>query len=135
MTVSGFKAEEPPAALLLAHAALLSVRKNARRRAALWYFLAANRLEKCGIVGGLHFSRIFFMNAYVQKPLTMYFLRRAHELSTSRSDRLLSPSFWMSENKQSSDFRGFDAVMSGIQHPLGRCLVTTSSSFLSTVYV
>lgn len=103
-----FKAEEPPAALLLAHAALLSVRKNARRRAALWYFFAANRLEKCGI-----------------KPLTMYFLRRAHELSISRPDKLLSPSFWMSENKQPSDFEGFDAVMSGIEHPLGRLLYTT----------
>ncbi|KIK38971.1 hypothetical protein CY34DRAFT_67413, partial [Suillus luteus UH-Slu-Lm8-n1] len=46
-------AEEPPAALLLAHtfsgSALLSVRKNPRWRAALWYFFAANRLEKCGI--------------------------------------------------------------------------------------
>ncbi|KAG0696032.1 ER-golgi trafficking TRAPP I complex 85 kDa subunit-domain-containing protein [Suillus ampliporus] len=89
-------AEEPPAALLLAHAAFLSVRKNARRRAALWYFFAANRLEKCGI-----------------KPLTMYFLRRAHELSISRPERLLSPSFWISENKQPSDSQGFDAVMSG----------------------
>ncbi|KAG1875607.1 ER-golgi trafficking TRAPP I complex 85 kDa subunit-domain-containing protein [Suillus subalutaceus] len=101
-------AEEPPAALLLAHAALLSVRKNAKRRAALWYFFAANRLEKCGI-----------------KPLTMYFLRRAHELSLSRPEKLLSPSFWMSENKQPSDFEGFDAVMSGIEHPLGRLLYTT----------
>ena len=45
------KAEEPVAALLLAHAALLSSNKNAKRRAALWYFLAASRLEKCGIVG------------------------------------------------------------------------------------
>lgn len=101
-------AEEPPAALLLAHAALLGVRKNTKRRAALWYFLAANRLEKCGI-----------------KPLTIYFLRRAHELSISRPDKLLSPSFWISENKQPSDFEGFDAVMSGIEHPLGRLLYTT----------
>lgn len=46
-----FKAEEPPAALLLAHAAFLSAQKNARRRAALWYLFAATRLEKCGIVG------------------------------------------------------------------------------------
>ena len=44
------KAEEPPAALLLAHAASLSAQKNAKRRAALWYLFAANRLEKCGIV-------------------------------------------------------------------------------------
>jgi hypothetical protein len=44
------QSEEPPSALLLAHAALLSARKLARRRAALWYLSAANRLEKCGIV-------------------------------------------------------------------------------------
>ena len=120
----GFKAEEPPAALLLAHAALLSVRKNARRRAALWYFFAANRLEKCGIVC------VFISNSHslsehaFQKPLTMYFLRRAHELSISRPDKLLSPSFWISEGKQSADFEVFDAVMSGIEHPLGKCLAT-----------
>jgi hypothetical protein len=44
------KAEEAPSALLLAHAALLSSRKHTKRRAALWYLSAANRLEKCGIV-------------------------------------------------------------------------------------
>ena len=47
------QAEEAPAALLLAHAAQLSVIKGARRRAALWFLLAANRLEKCGIVSVL----------------------------------------------------------------------------------
>ena len=46
----GFKAEEAPSALLLAHAALLSAKKQARRRAALLYVSAAGRLEKCGIV-------------------------------------------------------------------------------------
>jgi len=45
-----FKAEEAPSALLLAQAALLSAKKQARRRAALWYASAAGRLEKCGIV-------------------------------------------------------------------------------------
>jgi hypothetical protein len=45
------KAEEAPAALLLAQAALLSSKKQTWRKAALWYFIAANRLEKCGIVG------------------------------------------------------------------------------------
>ncbi|KIK93997.1 hypothetical protein PAXRUDRAFT_480682 [Paxillus rubicundulus Ve08.2h10] len=101
-------AEEPPSALLIAHAALLSVRKNARRRAALWYLFAANKLEKCGI-----------------KPLTMYFLRRAHELFSNRPEKSLSPSFWDSEGKLHSDFSGFDAVMSSIEHPLGRLLYTT----------
>lgn len=49
------KAEEAPSALLLAHAALLSARKHAGRRAALLYVSAANRLEKCGIVGLVQF--------------------------------------------------------------------------------
>lgn len=44
------KAEEPPSAILLAHAAFLSAQKHAQRRAALWYPFAANKLEKCGIV-------------------------------------------------------------------------------------
>ncbi|KAF8078759.1 ER-golgi trafficking TRAPP I complex 85 kDa subunit-domain-containing protein [Lyophyllum atratum] len=94
--------EEPPSALLLGHAALLSSRKPARRRAALWYLTAANRLEKCGI-----------------KPLTMFFLRRAHEL------KFLSPSFWESEGQSPLEVHGIDAIMSGIEHPLGRLLYTT----------
>jgi hypothetical protein len=50
--MADIKAEEAPAALLLAQAALLSsIRTKAYRRAAYWYVTAANRLEKCGIVG------------------------------------------------------------------------------------
>ncbi|GLB36017.1 putative ER-Golgi trafficking TRAPP I complex 85 kDa subunit [Lyophyllum shimeji] len=100
--------EEPPSALLLAHAALLSSGKSARRRAALWYLSAANRLEKCGI-----------------KPLTMFFLRRAHELYKERPQKLLSPSFWDAEGQSPLDVHGIDAIMSGIEHPLGRLLYTT----------
>ncbi|KAG8219699.1 ER-golgi trafficking TRAPP I complex 85 kDa subunit-domain-containing protein [Butyriboletus roseoflavus] len=101
-------AEEPSAALLLAHAAFLSARKNAKRRAALWYLFAANRLEKCGI-----------------KPLTMFFLRKAHELFSNQPIKSLSPSFWDSEGRLSSELIRFDAVLSGIEHPLGRLLYTT----------
>ncbi|KAF8898889.1 ER-golgi trafficking TRAPP I complex 85 kDa subunit-domain-containing protein [Infundibulicybe gibba] len=101
-------AEEPPAALLLAHAALLSERKHARRRAALWYLTAANRLEKCGI-----------------KPLTMFLLRRAHKLYQHRAPMHLSPAFWESEGCTPEDVGGFDAILSGIEHPLGRLLYTT----------
>ncbi|KAJ7125714.1 ER-golgi trafficking TRAPP I complex 85 kDa subunit-domain-containing protein [Mycena crocata] len=100
--------EEPPSALLLAHAALLSARKSAGRRAALWYLSAANRLEKCGI-----------------KPLTMYFLRKAHGLYKIRPAKALSPSFWDSEGHSPSGEDGFDAILSGIEHPLGRLLYTT----------
>ncbi|KAF7306800.1 hypothetical protein MIND_00471700 [Mycena indigotica] len=101
-------AEEPPSALLIAHAALLSARKSARRRAALWYLSAANRLEKCGI-----------------KPLTMHFLRRAHELYKISPSKELSPSFWDAEGLSPSYNGVFDAVASGIEHPLGRLLYTT----------
>ncbi|KAL4070824.1 ER-golgi trafficking TRAPP I complex 85 kDa subunit-domain-containing protein [Scleroderma citrinum] len=105
-------AEEAPSALLLAHAALLSVRKQTRRRAALWYFFAATKLQKCGI-----------------KPLAMYFLRRAHEILGSKPEKLLSPSFWESEEDVTSPRMGFEAAISGIEHPLGRLLYTTGDTW------
>ena len=60
-----FQAEEAPAALLLAHAAQLSVIKGARRRAALWFLFAANRLEKCGIVSVPHQRLLLPFCSYV----------------------------------------------------------------------
>ncbi|KIO08413.1 hypothetical protein M404DRAFT_134508 [Pisolithus tinctorius Marx 270] len=100
--------EEAPSALLLAHAALLSVRKQAKRRAALWYFFAASKLQKCGI-----------------KPLAMYFLRRAHEILSDKPRKLLSPSFWESQGIIASENVGFNAAVSGVEHPLGRLLYAT----------
>ncbi|KAF8640579.1 hypothetical protein AX17_000241 [Amanita inopinata Kibby_2008] len=100
--------EEPTSALLLAHAALLSARKGSKRRAALWYLVAANKLEKSGI-----------------KPLTMYFLRKAHALYLTKPPKPLSPSFWDSECRTPDDVGGFDAILAGIEHPLGRLLYTT----------
>ncbi|KAG6911541.1 hypothetical protein DXG01_011843 [Tephrocybe rancida] len=108
LVLAAGNSEEPPSALLLAHAALLSSRKQSNRRAALWYLSAANRLEKCGI-----------------KPLTMFFLRRAHELYSERPQKSLSPSFWESEGQSPLELHGIDAIMSGIEHPLGRLLYTT----------
>ncbi|KIK70846.1 hypothetical protein GYMLUDRAFT_235261 [Collybiopsis luxurians FD-317 M1] len=101
-------AEEPPSALLLAHAAFISSKKQALRRAALWYLAAANKLEKCGV-----------------KPLTMYFLRKAHDLHQNRPRKELSPSFWEAEGELSPESKDFDAIMSGIEHPLARLLYTT----------
>ncbi|KAI6162059.1 ER-golgi trafficking TRAPP I complex 85 kDa subunit-domain-containing protein [Pisolithus thermaeus] len=100
--------EETPTALLLAHAALLSARKQAKRRAALWYFFAASKLQKCGI-----------------KPLAMYLLRRAHEILSDRPRKLLSPSFWESQGIIASQNAGFNAALSGVEHPLGRLLYAT----------
>jgi len=45
------QSEEAPAAILIAHGAHLTFKKQSRRRAAYWYAVAASRLEKCGIVG------------------------------------------------------------------------------------
>ncbi|KAF8349763.1 ER-golgi trafficking TRAPP I complex 85 kDa subunit-domain-containing protein [Amanita rubescens] len=101
-------AEELPSALLVAHAAFLCARKSSKRRAAFWYLIAANKLEKLGI-----------------KPLTIHFLRRAHELYRAKPTKLLSPSFWDAFDQSSRETSGFDAVLAGIEHPLGRLLYTT----------
>ncbi|TFK56961.1 hypothetical protein OE88DRAFT_1715773 [Heliocybe sulcata] len=101
-------AEEPHSALLLAHAALLSSMKYAKRRAALWYLFAANRLEKCGV-----------------RPLTMYFLRKAHSLYVSGPQKELSPSLWDSEDRSPAAWEGFGDIKPGIEHALGRLLYTT----------
>ncbi|KAL7285211.1 hypothetical protein ACG7TL_000304 [Trametes sanguinea] len=104
-------AEEPPTAILYAHAAFLSEIKGARRRAALWYLVAAEKLEKTGI-----------------KPLAMYFFRRAHELYQNPPPKELSPSFWESEDRSTTQWEGFSAVIPAIEHELGRLLYTTGDT-------
>ncbi|TRM66415.1 ER-golgi trafficking TRAPP I complex 85 kDa subunit-domain-containing protein [Schizophyllum amplum] len=91
------------------------------RRAGLWYVFAAKRLEKCGI-----------------RPLTIHFLRMAHELFGTpppyANMLTLSPSFWDSENvsapslssKPSGEqITGLEEMMTGIEQPLGRLLYTS----------
>ncbi|KAH9950452.1 ER-golgi trafficking TRAPP I complex 85 kDa subunit-domain-containing protein [Amylocystis lapponica] len=104
-------AEEPPTALLLAHAAFLSEKKGSRRRSALWYLASANRLEKTGI-----------------KPLAMYFFRKALQLYQVPHEKELSPSFWESEDRDPADWPGFEAILPGIEHKLGRLLYTTGDT-------
>ncbi|PCH33758.1 hypothetical protein WOLCODRAFT_60797 [Wolfiporia cocos MD-104 SS10] len=106
-----FKADDPPTTLLLAHAAFLSEKKGCRRRSALWYLLSADRLEKAG-----------------NKPLAMHLFRKAHELYKTRSEKEVSSSFWESEGVDPSDWRGFEAVLPGIEHELGRLLYTTGDT-------
>jgi hypothetical protein len=53
-----FKSEEPPSALLLAHSALLSLRRRCKRRAAMLYVLAGGRLEKSGIVSSVTHRKV-----------------------------------------------------------------------------
>jgi hypothetical protein len=67
LTLLRIKAEEPPSALLLAHAALLSARKQARRKAALLYLFAANRLEKCGIVGKFNYNTPLYIDCFLSQ--------------------------------------------------------------------
>ncbi|TFK91662.1 hypothetical protein K466DRAFT_482283 [Polyporus arcularius HHB13444] len=104
-------AEEPPTATLYAHAAFLSELKGARRRAALWYLVAADKLEKTGI-----------------KPLAMLFFRKAHGLYQDRIPKELSPSFWEIEDRSPTRWDGFPAVLPGIDHELGRLLYTTGDT-------
>ncbi|KZT05978.1 uncharacterized protein LAESUDRAFT_726547 [Laetiporus sulphureus 93-53] len=104
-------AEDPPSTVLLAHAALLSERKGAFRRSALWYLLAADRFEKVGL-----------------KPLALYFFRKAHDLYLKRPKKEVSPSFWDSEDVDPAQWRGFEAVLPGIEHELGRLLYTTGDT-------
>ncbi|CDO73209.1 hypothetical protein BN946_scf185007.g264 [Trametes cinnabarina] len=108
---SASSAEEPPTAILYAHAAFLSELKGARRRAALWYLVAAEKLEKTGI-----------------KPLAMYFFRKAYDLYQNPPAKELSPSFWDSEDRSPTPWEGFSAVIPAIEHELGRLLYTTGDT-------
>ncbi|KAI0800868.1 ER-golgi trafficking TRAPP I complex 85 kDa subunit-domain-containing protein [Fomes fomentarius] len=104
-------ADEAPTATLYAHAAFLSEFKGARRRAALWYLVAADKLEKTGI-----------------KPLAMYFFRKAYGLYQDPIPKELSPSFWESEDKSPTLWEGFPAILPGIEHELGRLLYITGDT-------
>ena len=54
----------------------------------------------------------------VQKPLALYLFRQSHELYCQPPDKNLSPSFWESEDRSPSQWKGFDAVLPGIEHEL-----------------
>jgi trafficking protein particle complex subunit 8 len=59
------------------------------------------------------------LTSSIQKPLTIHFLRRAHELYLAKPIKLLSPSFWDTVDQSSKETGGFDAVLAGVEHPLG----------------
>ncbi|EJD04067.1 uncharacterized protein FOMMEDRAFT_106503 [Fomitiporia mediterranea MF3/22] len=104
-------AEETPSALLLAHAALLSFRKSCIRRSAMLYVVAARRLEKIGI-----------------RPLTLYFLRKAHTYFTHPPEKFLSPLFDDAENRLLGQEPFFDAVVPSIEHSIGRLMYTVGET-------
>ncbi|KAI0830719.1 ER-golgi trafficking TRAPP I complex 85 kDa subunit-domain-containing protein [Trametes gibbosa] len=110
-------AEEPPTAILYAHAAFLSESRGGRRKAAFWYLIAAEKLEKTGI-----------------KPLAMYFFRKAHSLYRDSPSKELSPAFWESEDRSPTEWEGFPAVLSAIEHELGRLLYTTGDTAAAVKY-
>lgn len=58
----------------------------------------------------------------------MHFFRRSHQLYRSLRTSELSPSFWESEGRIQSEWRGFDAILPGIEHELGRLLYTTGDT-------
>ncbi|KAH7104622.1 ER-golgi trafficking TRAPP I complex 85 kDa subunit-domain-containing protein [Auriculariales sp. MPI-PUGE-AT-0066] len=98
--------EEPYAAILLSHAALLAARAGGMRRASMWYVDAALRMEKSGI-----------------KPLAIHFLRQADEiLKLRRNDDNVSPLF---EPAVGPSPTGFPALPLRIEHSLARLLYST----------
>ncbi|KZW02555.1 hypothetical protein EXIGLDRAFT_415091 [Exidia glandulosa HHB12029] len=98
-------AEEPYAAVLLAHAALIAARQGGLRRASMWYADAALRMEKSGI-----------------KPLAIFFLRQADDLLRIKPPRMLSESF---QPVAGPDIRGFPALGLRVEHSLARLLYAT----------
>lgn len=70
-----------------------------------------------------------------QKPLTMYFLRRAHDLYKNRPQKSLSPSFWESEGTSPFDVQSIDAIMLGIEHPLGAYFSPSSSTEINDLTI
>jgi hypothetical protein len=58
----------------------------------------------------------------LQKPLTMYFLRKSHQIYEAPLERLLSPSFWESEEKEPDSKDTNTNMLVGIDHPLGNLL-------------
>lgn len=66
----------------------------------------------------------------------MYFLRRAHELYKSQPQKALSPLFWESEGESPLGQHGIDAIMSGIEHPLGMIDLRLGLSYCwFTIYI
>lgn len=60
------QSDEAPAAILIAHGAHLTLKKQSRRRAAYWYAVAASRLEKCGIVGHTSLSSAYALTNHLE---------------------------------------------------------------------
>lgn len=62
---------------------------------------------------------VYSFNFY-KKPLTTYFLKRAQVMYESPIEKEFSPSFWEIENKSPKDWKGFEGVLPGVEHALGK---------------
>jgi len=113
------QSEEPFAAILLAHAALLAARTGGMRRASMWYVDAALRMEKSGIVSvDVHTAGTFNLTIDLQKPLAIHFLRQADDILKLRQNDHISPLF---EDAVGPSAMGFPAIPLRIEHSLGTC--------------
>lgn len=54
-----------------------------------------------------------------QKPLTIYFLRKAHGLYKTSPEKNLSPSFWDAEGIEMEASTRFDGILPGLENALG----------------
>jgi trafficking protein particle complex subunit 8 len=60
---------------------------------------------------------LFRLTIIYQKPLTVYFLRKAHDLYRVRPPKSLSPSF--EDVGFRKDIDGFEAILPSIEYSLG----------------
>lgn len=49
----------------------------------------------------------------------MYFLRKAQALYQQKAEKAISPLYWDAAGISASEDPAFDAIMPGIEHPLG----------------
>ena len=61
----------------------------------------------------------FVTDRIKQKPLTIYFLRKAHGIYKSSPVKDLSPSFWDAEGVEMQASARVDGILPGLEHALG----------------
>jgi hypothetical protein len=65
----------------------------------------------------------YVTNGIKQKPLTIYFLRKAHGLYKSSPAKGLSPSFWDAEGIEMQTSNRLDGILPGLEHALGTLML------------
>jgi len=62
---------------------------------------------------------LYITDRIKQKPLTIYFLRKAHGLCKISPEKSLSPSFWDAEGIEMQASSRLDRILPGLDHALG----------------